>query len=275
MKNKYNLSKYNAAFLSYDNYDSNDDFVSATTLLKPTREILISRKWSSEAHLDVSDKIALKIGTGVHDLRERTPFEDFIMREERMFCSLGDLGVTKFGLSGKPDLIDYDRNQPQIDTNEGLVVIEDLKVTSISKLWYRDFNDYILQLSILKYLALRDKGLKKTLKEKGLSQEEKSFSKFGVITLLAKDWTNRNADLSPIGIKEIPLKLIEDKDIEIRIAKKCLELQKYWDVKDQKDLPECSTKIIQKYNGKICEKYCSARFMCTKSPVYTGPETDL
>ena len=175
MKNKYNLSKYNAAFLSYDNYDSNDNFVSATTLLKPTREILISRKWSSEAYQDISDKIALKIGTGVHDLRERTPYEDFIMREERMFCSLEELGVTKFGLSGKPDLIDYDRNQPQIDTNEGLIVIEDLKVTSISKLRYRDFNDYILQLSILKYLALRDKGLKKILEKKRVVTRRKFF----------------------------------------------------------------------------------------------------
>ena len=106
------------------------------------------------------------------------------------------------------------------------------------------------------------------MKKKGLLQEENSFSKVGIITLLAKDWANRNSDLSPIGIKEIPLKLIEDKDIELRIERKCLELQKYWDVTDQNDLPECSTKIIQKYNGKICEKYCSARFMCNKSPVF-------
>ncbi len=268
MNNKYNLSKYNAAFLSYDNYDKNEEFISATTLLKPTREILISRKWSSTEHQDVSDKIALKIGTGVHDLREKTPCQDFIMREERMFCSLETLGITKFGLSGKPDLIDYDHNQPQIDTNEGLIVIEDLKVSSISKLRYRDFNDYILQLSILKYLALRDEGLKRTLEKKGLSQNEESFSNFGVITILAKDWSNRNADLSPIGIKEIPLELIEDKDIEIRIKRKCLELQEYWDISKETELPECSTKITQKYNGMLCEKYCSARFMCSKSPVF-------
>ncbi len=268
MKNLYKLSKYNSAFLSYDNYDKNDKFISATTLLKPTREILISRRWSSEEYQDVSDKIAIKIGTGVHDLRENTPFEDCIMREERMFCSLEHLGVTKFGLSGKPDLIDYDYNQPQIDTDKGLVVIEDLKVSGILKLKYKNFEDYILQLSILRYLALRDIKLKNILELKGLSQNEEAFSKYGVITFLAKDWSNRNSDLSPIAIKEIPLKLIEDEAIEIRIARKCTELQKYWDVTDQNDMPECSSKITQKYNGKICEKYCSARFQCNKSPVF-------
>ena len=268
MKNKYNLSKYNAAFLSFDNYDSNEEFISATSILKPTREILINRKWSSEKYQDVSDKIAIKIGSGVHDLRENTPFEGCIMREERMFSSLEHLGITRFGLSGKPDLIDYDYNQPQIKTNDGLIVIEDLKVSGVLKLRYKNYEDYILQLSILKYLALRDKGLKKILEEKGLLQNEGSFSKFGIITFIAKDWSNRNADLSPVPIKEIPLHLIEDDAIELRIKKKCLELQQYWDVTDQNDIPECSNKIIQKYNGKICEKYCSARFNCNKSPVF-------
>jgi len=268
MQNRFNLSKYNEAFLTYDDYDGNSEFISATTLLKPTREILLNRQWDSTQYQDISDRIAIKVGTGVHNLRENTPYEDGIMREERMFCSLEHIGITKFGLSGKPDLIDFDYNQPQITTNEGLVVIEDLKVSSIFKLKYKDFNDYILQLSILKYLALKDKSLKTILEKKELKQEEKSFSEYGIITLLAKDWSKRDANLSPIPIKEIPLKLINNSDIEIRIKRKCLELQTYWDLNNQDEFPKCSEKITQKYNGNMCAKYCSARFNCKNSPAF-------
>jgi len=268
MQNKYNLSKYNEAFLKYDDYDKDENYISATTLLKPTREILISRRWSGLEYYDVSDRIAIKIGTGLHNLRENTPYDNALMREERMFCSLNHLGVTKFGLSGKPDLIDFDYNQPQIESNKGLVVIEDLKVSSIYKLKYGDFNDYILQLSILKYLALRDENFKNILEENNIAQEEVSFSEYGIITFLAKDWSNRDRTVSPIAIKEIPLKLLGDKEIEQRIERKCIELQKYWDIESQEDFPTCSEKIRNKFNGKMCEKYCSARFKCNKSPVY-------
>jgi hypothetical protein len=268
MQNKYNLSKYNEAFLEYDDYDKNEDYISATTLLKPTREILINRKWNGLEYYDVSDRIAIKIGTGLHNLRENTPYDDAIMREERMFCSLNHLGVSKFGLSGKPDLIDYDYNQPQIESDKGLIVIEDLKVSSIYKLKFGDFNDYVLQLSILKYLALRDENFKKKLKGKGIEQNEESFSEFGIITFLAKDWSNRDRTISPIAIKEIPLKLLKDKEIELRIERKCIELQRYWDIESQEDFPICSEKIKKKFNGKMCEKYCSARFKCTFSPVF-------
>ena len=270
MKNRYKLSKYNAAFLEYDDYDNNDRYISATTLLKPTREILINRLWKSEPFEDVSDKIAMKIGTGVHNLRESTPYSDCLMREERLFCSLEKFGIEEFGISGKPDLVDFDYNQPQIESDDGLVVIEDLKVSSLMKLKFGDFSDYILQLSILKYLALRDEQFGNLLDSRQIKQVEESFSKFGIITFMAKDWSSRNSDLMPIPIQEIPLELIDDSAIEKRIERKCREIQTYWHLDRQEQFPLCSDKIIQKYNGKNCLKYCSARFNCQKSPVFEG-----
>jgi hypothetical protein len=70
--NKNQIHPFMAAYLAHDSYDYRPGAISATTLMKPTKQyILSSRMDSAEKPVDVSRLVKSRIGTSVHDGVER------------------------------------------------------------------------------------------------------------------------------------------------------------------------------------------------------------
>lgn len=73
--NRNNIPLPLAVWLAVDDYDYNDDpyTISATTLLKSTRAIVLGSRLSPEQNVpDISDLVASRMGTALHDSVERT-----------------------------------------------------------------------------------------------------------------------------------------------------------------------------------------------------------
>ena len=63
-----------AVWLLHDDYDhvSDPNYVSATTLLKPVKQVILARRVPKEMRvLDLSDLIASRMGTALHDSIEK------------------------------------------------------------------------------------------------------------------------------------------------------------------------------------------------------------
>ena len=72
--NNYDIPLGLAVWLVSDNYDYVDDpkYISATTLLKPIKQIILSRRLNQEdQQVDISELIARSMGTGLHDSIEK------------------------------------------------------------------------------------------------------------------------------------------------------------------------------------------------------------
>ena len=68
LTNKFNLPLPLQVWLAGDSYDyvNNPKYISATSILKPVRQIVLSKRLS-EQDIDLSDKIAVSTGTAIHD----------------------------------------------------------------------------------------------------------------------------------------------------------------------------------------------------------------
>lgn len=61
-----------AVFLAQDNYDHEEDVISATTLLKPVRQVVLSKRVPQEDGLvDIAGLVASRMGSALHDAIER------------------------------------------------------------------------------------------------------------------------------------------------------------------------------------------------------------
>ena len=70
--NLTNLPLPIAAWLAHDTYDREAAGISATTLMKPTRQIILSKRLPpGEGITDISGMIKSRIGTAIHDAIER------------------------------------------------------------------------------------------------------------------------------------------------------------------------------------------------------------
>lgn len=88
--NSSNLPLALAAFLASDTYDYNPDpyTISATTLLKPLRQIILANRLPPDAAMpDIMDQAATRIGAALHDGIERTWKHD--ERRTRALLALG------------------------------------------------------------------------------------------------------------------------------------------------------------------------------------------
>lgn len=104
-----------------------DNRFSVTELLKPIREIALTRSHYDEIERDVADAIPSLFGTAVHKILEDTaPKEEGVFTEYKVEAAFGDCIV-----SGRIDLLDLNRCE-----------ISDYKTTSASKVMKNDFDDW-------------------------------------------------------------------------------------------------------------------------------------
>ena len=181
-----------------------DKCLSATTLLKGTKEIILTDRHFDEIEVDAADEVWAVFGTAVHAILEHQ--EDEAFKEESF-----SVGVFDYKVTGKVDRYDM--------KNE---TIEDWKTASVWKVLYKDFDDWKKQGLIYAYL---------------LKQSELNVRHIRFIALLkdhSKTEAKRRADYpqSPVYIYEFDVNPDELTGIEALIKAKVLEVSCNADKKD-------------------------------------------
>lgn len=127
-----------------DSIDENhipvDKHYSVTTLLKPVREILLTRRHYNEISQDVSDMVWLIFGSAVHKLIEDADKSGFAEYK------LENLIIDDYYLTGICDLYDEEH-----------FTVNDWKTTSVWKIIHEEFEDWRKQ-GLMYAWMLRQKG---------------------------------------------------------------------------------------------------------------------
>lgn len=233
-----------AVFLATDNYDHNDDpnTISATALIKPLRQIILSaRVPDAENIADLTQMVASRMGSAVHDGIERAwktnhsqamqslGFPQKIIDRIQINPSKEELSIEgipvyleqrlhktigKYTISGKFDFIGEGR-------------VEDFKTTStFTAMNHTNDDKYIWQGSIYRWL-----------------DPEKITSDEMAIQFLFTDWNAGKAKADPnypqrrfksqvFGLKSIA-------ETEAYITRKLAMIEQYWDSPEE-EIPQCS-----------------------------------
>ena len=84
--NATNIPSAVAVFLATDNYDYDPNTISATALLKPLRQLILSRRVPQEQTvMDISSMVKSRIGSAIHDAIERA----WLTNYKQAFKALG------------------------------------------------------------------------------------------------------------------------------------------------------------------------------------------
>lgn len=122
--------------LANDVYEPKEKRYSVTTLLSPTRQILLGRRHFNEIEFDVSDMVWLILGTAVHKILEshdKTGYAEMYMSKNI---------IDDYILTGKMDLYN------EVDFSS-----EDYKTASVWKVINKDFEDWRKQGLMYAYLS--------------------------------------------------------------------------------------------------------------------------
>ena len=234
-----------AVWLATDNYDHNIDpmTISATSLLKPVRQIILSSRIQSQSKIDIASLLASRMGTAIHDSIEKAWIENY----ESAFKSLGypDRAISRIRINpelsdlGEDDIPIYleKRSERKIDgftiTGKFDFVIEgrveDFKSTGTYTYMTKSKDqDYILQASIYRWL-----------------NPEIITADDMRIHFIFTDWKALDAKLQKdkgypqSKTLEYPLRLMSLQETEHWIKRKLQEIQKYWS-SDDLDIPFCT-----------------------------------
>lgn len=233
-------------FLATDNYDHDEATISATSLIKPIRQIVLGARVPADgAVVDLVQMVASRMGTAIHDAIERSwkdnhvtamralGYPQKVIDRVRINPALAEVTdeiipiyleqreqkqVGKFIVSGKFDFIGDGR-------------LEDFKTTSTYTVM-KGSNDekYILQGSIYRWLN----PLKVTKDEMA-------------IQFIFTDWSKAKAMQDPkypqnrIQQKLLPLKSILETDAFIK--RKLEQVERLWDAPEE-DIPLCSAEDL-------------------------------
>ena len=231
-----------AVFLASDNYDHDPNTISATSLIKPLRQIVLSARVPEDAApVDLVNLVPSRMGSAIHDAIERSWKDNYqialdhlgypkkviekirinpkpeelqdgqipIYLEQRAYKQMG-----KFLISGKYDFIGDGR-------------VEDFKSTSTFTAM-NNTNDekYIWQGSIYRWLN-----------PDIITKDEMA------IQFIFTDWSKAKAMQDPkypqqrIQQRILPLKSIPETDAFVK--RKLAQIEQYWDA-DEKAIPPCT-----------------------------------
>lgn len=246
--NKNNLPQYLVDWLIHDSYDYNQDplTLSATTLMKPVRAYWLTARHGDKLEIDVSELVAARLGSAIHDSIERVE-TDNVFKEERVKKTVEIDGVT-FTISGKYDIL----------TLEGTKwILRDIKTTSVWAYIYGGKDeDYRKQLSIYRWLL----------------HGEKEVEPVAYIDMIFTDWQSMKAktedNYPPQRIHPgYRIELLSLEETEAYIRDRLSNFYKYKDVTDS-SLPNCSkeelwasedTYAVMKPDAKRATKVCDSK----------------
>lgn len=233
-----------AVFLANDTYDHVDEpnYISATSLLKPLRQlILAARVPKDESPVDLSNMIASRMGSAIHDAIERAWKDNYKTALETLGYPAGVIKKIRI-------------NPPQENQEEGIIPIyleqraykkvgkwtiggkydfigdgrvEDFKSTSVYTYINKTNDDkYIWQGSLYRWLN-----------PKLVTRDEMA------IQFIFTDWQAAKAKTDPnYPPKRIHQKLLKLKSVaetEAFVRRKLALIEQYWDAPEDQ-IPECT-----------------------------------
>lgn len=221
--NKHNLPDYVVEYLKFDEYDYEEGVISATKLMSPVRQFALYKQHKDELECDVSDLVASRYGTAIHDSMEKVKLKD-CKQEIRLRHNML-LEDKSFEISGKFDIMRMGEIQKLID----------VKSTSVwSWVYNSKEKDYVTQLSIYRYLANKN-GYK--------------VGREAEILMFFTDWNRtqakKNPDYPPLRVATKPILLMNTEDTEKYILER-LSLFNGANNCEEKDLPLCSDEELWK-----------------------------
>ena len=235
-------------WLVNDDYDHNYNpyTISATSLMKPIRGLILSVRHASELQQDVSNLVASKLGNAVHDSIARvvTPGVIKETRVER-FLSIGNVTYT---ITGKFDIL--------VDNGDETWTLRDIKTTSV---WAYIFGgkdeDYRAQLSIYRWLL----------------SPNKKVNDISYIDFFFTDWSTAKAKHDSQYPKQRlypghQIKLLSLQETEAYILSRLIQLEDSKNIPDN-DLPYCTSEelwaepevfAVMKEGAKKATKLCDS-----------------
>ena len=201
-------------------YKPKEHQYSVTTILNPTRQVILSRRYGDKITQDVSNMIWMLFGTALHSVLENAQEGENQFKEEYLKQNLEilDEDLKDYYLSGKADLLDVKEKK-----------MIDYKTTSVFKIQKGDYEDYRKQLLIYSWL-FRKIGF--------------DIDKAEIVALL-KDWSSTKAKMDKnypqLQVQVIKFKFTEKdfEEVEKLIISKFKELKANESVEDA-DLPMCT-----------------------------------
>ena len=217
--NKLNLPKQLLELVN-SNYTPTPHQYSCTTILKPTRQIILERRYGDQIEQDVSDMCWLIFGIAVHSVIENSQEDNGQFKEEKLKVDLGKYWEELKGyyLSGRSDMIDLIKK-----------MIIDWKTCSAWKVIYKDFEDWRKEMLIYAW-AVKDIGfdIDKAEAIAFIKDHNKTKSK-----------TDSQYPKLPIWVEKFKFNKKSFQEIEQFIYNKFMELKKYENAPDE-ELPMCT-----------------------------------
>ena len=248
--NDHDIPLILAAFLAYDDYDYDPSAVSATTLIKPVRQLVLKERVNTEGtYIDIAGMVKNRVGTAIH-----TGVEQVWRRHHRIVMRL--LGyktdiINRIKINPEPEQltdeciplyfeqrfkrpitvngVDYIiSGKPDIIANGA---VQDVKTTTTvtHKLSDKD-DDYILQCSIYRWL-----------------KPEVITKDFLQINFVFNDWFAGRAKTDPnypqSACTKLQLPLLSLKDTEKYIVEKLIAVQTLKDAPEH-TIPFCTDKEL-------------------------------
>ena len=235
LTNNYNISYPLAVWLASSDYDleeQTEKTISATTLLKSTRQIILSSRASKEALLlgDISSLVQTSIGSAIHSAIEKA------LKEPDRACEALGIKVPKVSIH-QEQRVNRELLGWTVTGKYDLVIngqVQDFKTTSVWTYLKQNMADkYIMQGSIYRWLnpdLITDDML--------------------VIHYIFTDWSSAREEKPPTRVvsQEYALKPINE--TENYLKRKLSELNKYWDEEEVK-LPFCNDEELWRESPKF------------------------
>ena len=241
--NLHNIDISMAVWLVHDDYDflPRERAISATALLKPTRQIILSGRVTGESLEDLSGRISMRLGHAIHDSIEHAWKTGY--KRSLSLLGLPDKVIDRFKINPKPedlqpgDIPVYIEQRGYRKVGDWTISgkldmavdgrLKDAKSTSVfSFIKGNKDENYRLQLSFYKWLH-SDK----------ITQDE------GDIQFVFTDWQKSMVNTIPgyptIRIVNHTVSLYSEEETETLIASKLEDLVRYQDA-SQDALPRCT-----------------------------------
>ena len=232
-----------AVWLVHDDYDflPRERAISATALLKPTRQIILSGRVTGEALEDISARISMRLGHAIHDSIEHAWKTGY--KRSLSLLGLPDKVIDRFKINPDPkevqpeDIPVYIEQRGYRKLGEWVISgkldmavngrLKDAKSTSVfSFIKGNKDENYRLQLSFYKWL-----------------HSDKVTDDEGDIQFVFTDWqksmVNTIPGYPPIRIVNHTVSLYSEEETETLIASKIEDLVRYQDA-SQDALPRCT-----------------------------------
>jgi len=211
--NKLNLPEAFVKAISNTRHNA-EKTLSATTLLKGAKEIILTNRHFDEIEIDASEEVWAVFGTAVHSVLEHQ--EDDAFKEEKFELPFEHSPTWK--ITGKVDRY-----------NMATETIEDWKTASVWKVIKKDFQEWRMQGYIYAWL----------LKQNGLNVRHIRF-----VALLkdhSKTEAKRNPDYpqEPVYIYEYDVNETEMEGAITMAVNKGLKVLEYYETPDD-EIPECT-----------------------------------